>query len=289
MKKRTKKILYYTTVLVLAAVFLYSSISLIIYFVDSKQSTGKYNELASMVAQKRPDIKLPLPNTDTTEPNQSGGTQDATEPTESPWVTITHPDTGEVVELLPEFADLFLLNPDAVGWISIDGTNINYPVVQTEIDNPNYYLNRNFDGKDSLRGCIYVNEYCNVFKPSDNVTIYGHRMNDDTMFGELGSYMYKSFWEKHQYIRFDTLQERHLYQVICVFSTSANEGEGFTYHRFIDARDALQFDAFVKQCQILSYYETGIDAEYGDKLITLSTCEYTRSNGRLVVVAKRVA
>ena len=128
-----------------------------------------------------------------------------------------------------------------------------------------------------------------MFAPSDNVTMYGHRMGDNSMFGELGYYTDKAFWQAHPYIRFDTLQERHLYQIICVFAISAYEAESFPYHSFVDAADEAAFNAFIAKCMALRYYDTGITAEFGDKLITLSTCEYTRNNGRLVVVAKRIS
>ena len=76
---------------------------------------------------------------------------------------------------------------------------------------------------------------------------------------------------------------------IAVFRTSANLGQGYPYHQFNDAADKEEFDAFVAKIKELSLYDTGLTAEYGDKLLTLSTCEYTLSNGRFVVVAKRIS
>lgn len=282
MKKTIKKILFGAVVVALLAVFVYSAYSLAAYYIDSKENEDTYENLAQMLVD-RPTIPLPQPSA----PNE-----DATQPTETEpeqvLITVRNPKTGETVKVLPEYAQLYTMNPDLVGWISIDGTKINYPVVQSGLDNPNYYLERNFEGKYSVHGCIYVNEAADVFKPSDNLTMYGHRMNDHSMFGQLGLYIDKSFWEDHQYIRFDTLKERHLYQVISVFSTSASVGEGFAYHKLVDAADEAEFSAYMRQCMALSYYDTGIIAKYGDKLITLSTCEYTNTNGRLVVVAKRI-
>ena len=136
----------------------------------------------------------------------------------------------------------------------------------------------------------YVQENCDVQKPSDNIIIYGHHMNDGSMFTGLMKYRNKSFWEGHKTITFDTLTDRHQYEVIAVFKTVVytDSSDSFKYYEFTDAENAAEFDAYVAKCKELSLYDTGVSAEYGDKLISLSTCEYSRNNGRLVVVAKRV-
>ena len=144
--------------------------------------------------------------------------------------------------------------------------------------------------RDSAYGCPYVQENCDVQKPSDNIIVYGHHMNDGSMFTGLMKYRNKSFWEGHKTITFDTLTDRHQYEVIAVFKTVVytDSSDSFKYYEFTDAENAAEFDAYVAKCKELSLYDTGVSAEYGDKLISLSTCEYSRNNGRLVVVAKRV-
>ena len=175
-----------------------------------------------------------------------------------------------------------------MGWIKIEGTKINYPVMQTP-DFADYYLNRDFYGQPSVHGCIYVNETSDVFKPSDNLLIHGHRMKDGSMFALLHKYKDKKFWQDHPLITFDTISEHHTYQILAVFLTTTSVGKGFQYYKFIDAASEAEYDAFVDRCKELSLYDTGVDAVYGDKLISLSTCEYSQSNGRLVVVAKRIS
>ena len=192
-------------------------------------------------------------------------------------------------DLLKEYQDLYLQNDDMVGWIKIDGTKINYPVMQT-VDEPNYYLRRGFDKKYTIYGCPYMQENCNVDKPSDNLVIYGHHMNDGTMFANLMKYTKKSFWEEHKTIVFDTLEEHKEYEVMAAFKTVvySDSPESFKYYHFVDAENEEEFNAFVEKCKELSFYDTGVEAEYGDKFITLSTCEYSKKNSRMVVVAKRV-
>lgn len=282
MKKSIQRVLFWAVAAALLAVFAYSAYALITYYTDSRKNAQTYENLAQYLVD-RPTVPLPQPS----DPEGDVTAPEETEP-EQVMITVRDPETGETLSVLPEFAQLYTMNPELVGWISIDGTKINYPVVQSDTDNANYYLKRDFEKNYSSHGCIYASEAADVFAPSDNVTIYGHRMGDNSMFGQLGLYTDKDFWQEHQYIRFDTLQERHLYQIICVFSTSASMGEGFSYHKFVDAADAAAFSAYVRECMALSYYDTGIIAEYGDKLITLSTCEYSNTNGRLVVVAKRI-
>ena len=128
-------------------------------------------------------------------------------------------------------------------------------------------------------------------EPSDNIIIYGHHMNDGSMFTGLMKYRNKSFWEGHKTITFDTLTDRHQYEVIAVFKTVVytDSSDSFKYYEFTDAENAAEFDAYVAKCKELSLYDTGVSAEYGDKLISLSTCEYSRNNGRIVVVAKKIS
>jgi sortase B len=193
---------------------------------------------------------------------------------------------SEGEDILARYRELFLQNEDMVGWISIAGTTVNYPVMQTK-DNPNFYLKHNFEKAYSELGTPYVQENCDI-GTSDNLLIYGHHIKGGRMFGALESYKSKSFYEKHKTIQFDTLTEQAEYEVIAVFKTVAYSSEGYRYYDFVNAESEEEFASYVGKCKELSLYDTGVTAEYGDKLITLSTCEYSAKNGRLVVVAKKV-
>ena len=272
-----KKWMYNTLIIVFAGIFLVSAGYLGIYFIDAGKQANRYDELDELRTQEtspRPPI--------------TGDPDAPSENTQPVMVEITDPKTDEKISVLSDFAQLYTMNTDIVGWLSIPGTNISYPVMQTP-DQPNYYLKRNFDKEYSPRGSLYAREVCDIFKPSDNITIYGHHMKDGSMFAELDHYLEKSFYEENSLIYFDTLTELHTYKIIAVFKTSATEGKGFPYHQFSDAANEAEFNSFVATCKNLSFYDTGETAQYGDKLITLSTCEYTLTDGRLVVVAKRIA
>lgn len=193
---------------------------------------------------------------------------------------------SEEENILPDYGELFLQNPDMVGWISIAGTTVNYPVMQTP-NEPNYYLKCNFDKAYSDLGTPYMQEDCDI-RESDNLIIYGHHIKGGKMFGALEDYKSQSFYEQHRVIAFDTLTQRGEYEIVAVFKTVAYSNSGFRYYDFVNAEDEEAFAAYIDKCKELSLYETGVSAEYGDKLITLSTCEYSAQNGRLVIVAKRV-
>jgi sortase B len=114
-------------------------------------------------------------------------------------------------------------------------------------------------------------------------------MMDGSMFNNLLRYDEKKAWEKNSIIQFDTLYEKHEYEIFAVFKTTASIGEGFSYHQFVDAQSEEEFDKFIATCKQLAFYDTGITPEYGDKVICLSTCEYTLVNGRFVVCAVRIS
>ena len=186
-----------------------------------------------------------------------------------------------------QYEKLYEKNHDFAGWIKIDGTKIDYPVMHTQ-DRPDFYLKRNFQKEFSAYGVPYIAENCSLERPSDNIIIYGHHMNDGSMFAGLMEYGRKSFYETHKVIQFDTLEASNYYEVIAVFKTTVYGNKGFPFYEFINAEIQEEFDSYIFTCKKLSLYEIEESAEYGEQLLTLVTCEYSRKNGRMVVVAKRL-
>ncbi len=194
-------------------------------------------------------------------------------------------DETEQNEIIPteaynRYDDLYELNPDFVGWISIDGTELSYPVMQS-IDSPNYYLKRNFDGEYSDYGVPYVDEKCGV-DLSNNIIIYGHSMTNGSMFDTLLNYADEEFYKQNPVIHFDTLSGYGEYKVLAVFKIDVAI-DPFFYTTCTDM-DEEQFDEYLSEVRARAMYDTGVEAEFGDMLITLSTCEYTLKDGRFVVV-----
>ena len=272
MRKRT---LYYILLYFCAAVFLVSSIYIVTYFIRSSREGSQHNELIEMLESLQ--ATLPTEQSRPTDPDETGSTLPPD----------LQPNKPLSPTILPEYLPFYQMNNHMVGWLNIPGTRVNYPVVQSP-ETPDFYLKYNFNKQRTDWGAIYVREVCDVNAPSDNITIYGHHMKDGSMFTGLDNYKKKSFWEGHKTFTFDTLYEHHTYEIFAVFKTSANYGEGFYYHLFVDAADEAEYNEFVSTVKNLSFYDTGITPVYGEKLICLSTCEYTLSNGRFVVVGRRI-
>ena len=191
-------------------------------------------------------------------------------------------------EMLDEYKALYAENPDTVGWLRIEGTDIDYVVMQDKTE-PEKYLHLDFFGSYSRRGCLFVGEGCDVAK-SDNILIYGHHMKDGSMFGHLVDYQSKDFYKEHQYISFDTLYEKRTYQVVAAINTKIPPAEQdcFRYWECVGENDEEMFSQYLSFIDENKLYDTGTEIESGDKLLTLSTCAYHTKDGRFILVAKLV-
>ena len=192
--------------------------------------------------------------------------------------------------ILAKYESLYRQNSDMIGWIKIEDTNINYPVMQTEINNPTFYINRNFEKKESISGTPFIDSRCTL--KSENIIIYSHNMKNGTMFGELTKYKDEEYYQKHRVIIFDTIYEEREYEIISILLTKVyynNGTEGdFEFYNYIEIDTEEQFDEYVTTVKKQSLYETGVSAEFNDDLITLVTCDYHTEDGRLLIVAKRI-
>lgn len=195
-----------------------------------------------------------------------------------------HTQKAEKVQINPGLLALHEQNPDCIGWITIEGTAIDYPVMYHP-EEKNYYLRRNFEKEYDVSGTPFVAEICDP-EESDNLIIYGHHMNSGAMFADLEKYKSKDFYKEHPVISFSTLHDEEEYQIIAAFTTPVHMGHDFEFYNFSDAESIVEFYEYVETCRKKSIYDTGYSAEYGDKLITLCTCEYSQKNGRMVVVGK---
>lgn len=194
-----------------------------------------------------------------------------------------------VPDILPEYEALYAENSDTIGWLKIDGTGIDNVVMQApdEIDK---YLHTDFYGNYSYRGCLFVDEQCDVLR-SDNIIVYGHNMSDGSMFGSLLYYTSEDFYSGHKYISFDTVYEKQTYEVVGAVKTEIlPEGsDSFKYYEYKGQGDDKSLSEYKKFLSENSLYETDAELESGDKILTLSTCAYHTDEGRFIVVAKRVA
>ena len=193
------------------------------------------------------------------------------------------------VSVQEKFADLYTRNHEFVGWLTVDGTNIDYPVMHTP-DDEEKYLRRDFDGNSSSSGTLFVAAASDPIAPSDNVIIYGHNMKAGTMFHSLLNFEKKEYYEEHKLIEFDTIEEDAQYEVIAAFRTKIDESDSslYKYYEFHNASSEEEFNEYVSKVKSMTPYEIEATAKYGDKLITLSTCAYHAEEGRYVIVAKKL-
>lgn len=203
-------------------------------------------------------------------------------------INYTKEEEKKDLVVLEKYKKLFSQNKSLIGWIKIDDTNIDYPVMQTV--NNEYYLDHNYNQQYDKNGSIFLDKDCDITNPGCNMIIYGHHMKSGKMFGNLQLYSNREYYEKHPYIQFDTIYEEGRYQIMYVFrSRIYNEDEiVFKYYQFFEASTPEEFDSHMNEMANLSLYDTGVRATYGDKLITLSTCDNSEQDGRFVVVAKKI-
>lgn len=196
--------------------------------------------------------------------------------------------TPEKTERMLQVEKLQEQNSDIVGWIEIEGTHINYPVLQGE-DN-SYYMNHNYKKEENTYGSIFLDKDYDWSIPSSNLLLYGHNLQNGELFHDILNYKDKSYYEEHPVIRFTTEKEDSEYEIIAAFYSRVyykSEKNAFRYYYFINADNEEEYNEFVKNAKETSIYDTGKTAEYGDQLITLSTCSYHTEDGRFAVVARK--
>lgn len=196
-------------------------------------------------------------------------------------------------EILSQYQSFYNKYPDLFGWLKIAGTEIDHPVMQSDDKKRGeryYYLHRDYTGKRAEEGSLFVESKSSCYPQDDNTVIYGHNMSNGHNFGILEEYKDKDFYKNHQTIQYDTIYETGTYQIAAVFISRVlyQEEEGFRYYHFYNYSSKNEYQECVDFINENKLYDTGVKLQYGDQLLMLSTCEYSRENGRLVVVAKRV-
>ena len=243
--KKKKRIVYNLCLAVLICIFLGSAGYLAYYFLQSKKSEDQFQKLEAM-------IDAPV--------NEEEIVYVATDGDAEPGLEFVNIDGTRVQK---SFASLYRENHDFIGWLSIEDTNIDYPVMQTKKDSE-YYLHRNFEKKSDVNGLPFLDAKCDIDELKGNLMVYGHHMKSGLMFAHLEDFEKADFYKKHKTIEFDTLYEKRQYEVVAVFRSKV-----------------------YKENKKLSIYKDGATPAYGEQLLTLVTCAYHTENGRFVVVARK--
>lgn len=178
-------------------------------------------------------------------------------------------------------------NPDIIGWIEIEETNINYPVLQGEDDD--YYLTHNYKKEKTKNGAIFLTSKYNWNISNNNYIIYGHnKMSSDQMFSDLLKYADEEFYNNHPIIRFTTEEDDKEYNIISVFKARVyykSEKNVFRYYNFINYESEEEYNSFINEAKKVSLYNIEETPKFGQELLTLITCSYHTEDGRFVVIA----
>ena len=220
----------------------------------------------------------------------------ATEPRETELVTTMAAEEAQAPEstepskereYLPALQEKREENEDTVGWLTIEGTKIDYPVMYTPQD-PEKYLHLGFDQKYSFAGLPFIDANCSLDPESDNLIIYAHNMLDGSMFRSLMKYEQKSYWQQHPRVKLDLWDEEREYEVLAAFRDRVyyKTENCFKFYKFIDAESEDSYREAIDYYKTHGCYDTGVTAQPGDRLLTLVTCAYHTDNGRFVVVAR---
>lgn len=193
-------------------------------------------------------------------------------------------------EKITALEELQKVNSDIVAYIEIEGTNVSYPVLQAK-DN-DYYMYRNYKKQNSNDGSIFLDKDVSLNLPSSNFLMYGHNNENGKMFSELLNYKKENYYKEHPTINFVTNEEDAQYEIIAVFYSKVyyqSDKNVFRYYYFVNADTVMDFEYYVINAKKASIYDTGKTAEYGEQLLTLSTCSYHTEDGRFAVVARKVS
>ncbi|QDQ03399.1 class B sortase [Lysinibacillus fusiformis] len=239
MKKWTSKLL----TCVYLAIFLYSGYALVKYFYTYYETSKALKEVQSIyeetlvTIEKEADVSL----------------------------TSTD-DLLAKYTIRPQFNELLAVNDRIVGWISVDNTKLNNPILQA--DNNDFYLNRNFKDRESRAGSVFMDYRNDALDMNRNTILYGHAMKNGTMFGSLKNYLNQDYADAHRTIYLDTLYEGYDIEVFAAYETTID----FYYieTEFNSNDDFLQF---IKKVQTRSTIDMNIDIGPDDKILTLSTCK----------------
>lgn len=261
--KKTKaksKLLYAVLALLLSAVVAFCGVQIRQEYSGRRKDIDTFAELAELAEIKEPDEAK-----ETTELRNS---EDTDEESNAPALTVRH-----------DIPLLVSQNSDCIGWLSIENTAVDYPVMHTP-DRPQKYLRRNFYQQYSDSGVPFLDYRCTL--DSDNLIIFGHNMRNGTMFSSLKEYLNDGRLSSNPTILLETEDGAHVFTIFAVACVDKLD----SWYSFINAESEDAFNEAVQRIVRNAYYTNGDVPEYGDRLLTLSTCYGSTRSSRLIIIAR---
>lgn len=281
MKKNT---IISTLQIICIIVLMVSLIKIVSYYVESYQEKQKASNIASMVDSSE---KETVKESESQKEMEYEDKKPVIAKLDARMVWLQY-IISQIPKTIPKYEKLYQSNNDFIGWICIEGTRVNYPVLQT--DNNEFYLDHDFYKDKSRYGSLFVDYRVSPYESMQNIIIYGHNMKDGAMFHEIMNYAKESYYQKHKVIQFDTKYKEANYEVVSAFYTTVKtvNSDEFKYYQYISLSKEEEFLEFVSNIKQMSQYDTQVEPVYGDTFITLSTCSHHVENGRFVVVARKI-
>ena len=264
-KTKAKNIILVLLAVLCVAVLLYTLYQGLIIYIPQKQEQQRFEELKQIVEREREESSAPV---------QTKPTGDDTQP------VYTEEENPAV------YSDIVRINDDFRGWLRIDDTIIDYPVVKSPESGPEYYLHRDFDKNYSFSGTPFIG--AGADENSDAFVIYAHKMNNGSMFGTLDDYSHTDWAKQHADIEFDTPDEHRVYRVFAAVQTQVGGEDEFKYYEKTGKLSDKEYNAFVKELRDISVIDIDDCPTNKKQILMLSTCSYHTENGRFVVAAYRI-
>lgn len=228
--------------------------------------------------QQRKMVSESPPAVQTAEPEQTPEPQVTAAPTMQPAVT---PEPRDFTALLER-------NPEVIGWIKIDDTDVDLPVMQREGDN-SYYLKHDLDGNWDDLGLPYLDYECDI-QQSRHLILYGHNMGvgDTVRFSSLQNYREPEYYQEHPVIELDSLNGGQYYKIVAVYAITTRESDGDVFHfnQYVNFADDAAEQEYLDEVAKRAFYTTGDYARADERLLTLCTCTYEMSDARLLIMAR---
>lgn len=246
-----------------------------------------YNEW--LLRQQRPEPsvstgELTQQEDEPAEPETAEPEPEAQQPAEEEGPSEEELEAARIeAEQRERFADLLARNPDVVGWITIDGTDVDLPLMQTT-DN-DFYLHHDLDGNYDNAGLPFVDYECDI-RDGRHLIIYGHHMA--SRFNDLAEYYDPDYYVEHPVIQLDTLYESTLYKVVAVYAVTARteDADYFPFNTYVDFDTDAEEQIYLDEIEQRAFYTTGDYVRADERLLSLCTCTYQMADARLIVMAR---
>lgn len=292
-KPRGKDIIYNLTLTILLVIFIGSAGILVKNYIQDRRHGNDLEQLTGLFPEESmPEVTVAATKAITAASETEMQPQESETSVEDTWMQISPQDWKHYWEdvaagRFSTYQSLKKQNADFVGWVRIEGTPLDYPVLQTP-NEPDYYLHRDFEKKSSRYGTPYMMESCRLEEPRTNYLIYGHHMRNGSMFAGLQNYTDYNYYKQHPYIQFDTLNQAGSFEIVAVVKVDNSADPSF-WQKVLFPSGKTEFNSAWKQFQRKSFYDTGVSITAYDHLLALVTCEYTLKDGRLMVVAREIS